>query len=141
MAAFPALDALKSEARALRADAAARGRPVTQSAALEQVARRHGARDWNTAAALARRNAPETPVLVGQRVRGRFLGQPFAGEVLGLERQGSHWKVSLRFDAPVDVVEFDSFSNFRRQVSAVIGADGVSPARRSDGVPHLVLVP
>ncbi|WP_172328559.1 glyoxalase superfamily protein [Mangrovicoccus sp. HB161399] len=141
MPALPTLEVLKSEARALRADAAAAGRPLTQSKALEQVARRHGVRDWNTAAALARRNAPDTPAMVGQRVRGRFLGQPFAGEVLGLEKQGSHWKISLRFDQPVDVVEFESFSNFRRQVSALVGADGVSPARRSDGTPHLVLAP
>ncbi len=138
MPAFPTLDAMKAEAHALRAAA---DRPLSQSQALEQIARRHGARDWNTAAALARRNAPETPAMVGQRVRGRFLGQPFAGEVLGLEKQGSHWKISLRFDEAVDVVEFESFSNFRRQVSALVGADGISPARRSDGTPHLVLEP
>ena len=39
----------------------------------------------------------------------------------------------------VDVVTFDSFSNYRSRVSKVIGADGRSFDTTSDGVPHLVL--
>lgn len=133
--------ALKSEARTLRSRMAADGSPISQAQALEQTARAHGFRDWNTAQAMARRNGPDTPVMVGQRVQGRYLGQPFVGAVNALADTGQNgqYRVTLHLDAAVDVVEFDSFSNFRQRISAVIGPDGVSPAKRSDGTPHLVL--
>lgn len=134
-----ALAGLKSQAKALRAEMAARNTPMSQAEALEHVARRHGFRDWNTARALSRRNAPDTPVLVGQRVHGRYLGQPFAGEVLALASlgPGGPYRLTLHLDEAVDVVAFDSFSNFRQRITAVIGPNGVSPAKRSDGTPHL----
>ena len=47
--------------------------------------------------------------------------------------------MTLHFDEPVDVVTFDSFSNFRTRVSKVVGPDGRSFDVTSDGVPHLVI--
>ena len=47
----PSVSTLKSEARALREVRAKAGTPIGHSAALEEVARQHGYRDWNTAAA------------------------------------------------------------------------------------------
>lgn len=139
---YTPLPTLKREAKQLRAELAASGSPVTQAQALERVAHNHGARDWNTLSALSRRNAPDTPVMIGQRVRGRYLGQSFVADVIGLTDTGHNeqYRVTLHLDAPVDVVEFDSFSNFRQRVTCVIGADGVSPACRSDGTPHLDLL-
>lgn len=123
--------ALKSEARTLRSRMAADGSPISQAQALEQTARAHGFRDWNTAQAMARRNGPDTPVMVGQRVQGRYLGQPFVGAVNALADTGQNgqYRVTLHLDAAVDVVEFDSFSNFRQRISAVIGPDGRVPGQ------------
>ena len=45
----------------------------------------------------------------------------------------------LELDQPVDVVTFDSFSNWRSRVTKVIGPDGRSFDTTSDGMPHLVL--
>jgi hypothetical protein len=71
----PSTTALKAEARALREERDRTGAPITHSAALEEVARRHGYRDWNTAhAALPDRLA--VPVQVGQRVQGTYLSRP-----------------------------------------------------------------
>lgn len=138
----PNLAALKSEAKSLRRELANQGSPITQSQALERVARGHGARDWNTLSARARRNTPETPVVVGQRLRGRYLGQSFVGEVIGLIAigRGDQYRVTVQLDKAVDVVEFESFSNFRSRITCVVGANGVSAGRRSDGTPHLELM-
>ncbi len=52
---------------------------------------------------------------------------------------GMGYEVTLHFDTPVDVVEFESFSGFRQRVTAMVSGDGVSWAKTSDGVPHLVI--
>jgi hypothetical protein len=49
------------------------------------------------------------------------------------------YEVVLDLDQPVDVVTFDSFSNWRSRVTKVIGPDGRSFDATSDGIPHLVL--
>lgn len=49
------------------------------------------------------------------------------------------FRLVLDFDEPVDVVSFDSFSNFRKRVRAVVGPDGHSKERTSDGVPQMQL--
>ena len=66
------IDELKSQARRLRDAMSGGGTPVTHSAALELVAKSHGARDWNTISALAARsdNAAPAPVAVGAIVTG-----------------------------------------------------------------------
>ncbi|MEL6946574.1 MAG: glyoxalase superfamily protein [Pseudomonadota bacterium] len=127
-------DMMKQQARRLRTSMAGRGVALTLAQALETVAHVHGYRDWNTAAALDHGGALQ----VGQVVSGAYMGQPFRGTLLGLSVLPQNRKrVTVKFDAPVDVVEFDSFSALRRRVTAVVGDDGVSPKKRSDGTPHL----
>ncbi|MGV8935934.1 MAG: glyoxalase superfamily protein [Allorhizobium sp.] len=137
------VDELKSQARRLREAMSAKGAGLTHSAALELVAKSHGARDWNTISALAARsdNAEQPPAVVGAIVSGHYLGQAFRGEVIALTRmsQSQLYSITLHFAEPVDVVTFDSFSAFRRRVTAVIDANGISPKKTSNGKPHLVL--
>ncbi|MGR9476382.1 glyoxalase superfamily protein [Rhizobium leguminosarum] len=140
---YPAIEELKAQAKRLRQAMNDRGTPLTHSAALEMLARQHGARDWNTLAALAAKpnTAPKTPLFVGAHIRGRYLNQPFTGEVLALSALpgGDLHRITIHFDEPVDVVTFESFSAFRQRVNAQIDADGVSPRKTSNGVTHLVL--
>lgn len=136
---LPGHEAAKAQAKALRAALEAEGREISHSAALELVAKSHGMRDWNTLSA-AIGNRPDPVLQLGQLVQGRYLKQPFLAEVVGLvQLSEGRWQVTLQLDQPVDVVSFDSFSNFRSRVVAVIGPDGRSPDTTSDGVPHLVL--
>lgn len=136
----PSVRTLKAEARALRATRADQGAPIGQGAALEAVAQAHGYRDWNTARALL----PErtvVPVQVGDRVSGTYLGRPFEGLVIGVQALGDmrHFKVTVKFDAPVDVVASELFSAFRQRVTAVLDTRGVSIAHTSNGEPHMRL--
>ncbi len=137
------IDDLKTQARRLRDAMGAAGTPLTHSAALELVAKSHGARDWNTIAARAVRqdNAASPPVAVGALVAGRYLGQRFTGTVLALQKlsDSNLYRITLHFDEPVDVVTFDSFSALRTRVSGMIDAAGVSPQRTSNGKPQLQL--
>ena len=74
------------------------------------------------------------------RVTGRYLGHPFTGSVKAARQAASgFWSLTLRFDAAIDVVASAHFSAFRRQVSATVNAQGVSPQKTSDGQPHMVL--
>jgi hypothetical protein len=137
---IPSTDVLKSQAKRLRADLASRGKPVSHAATLEMVAHQWGARDWNTLCAQA--STPAHGWTPGDRVSGQYLGQPFKGIVKAAKLSGSGmWSLALRFDEAVDVVTSPLFSNLRRQVNAVVGANGVSPRKTSDGQPHLVLNP
>lgn len=136
----PSMEAAKAQAKALRAGLAAEGRETGHAQALELIAKSHGYKDWNTLHA-AIGNAPRPPVAVGQTVEGRYLKQPFIAEVTGLTAlSDGRWQVALTFDQAVDVVTFDSFSNFRSRVTKVVGDDGASFEKTSDGVPHLVLL-
>src|SRR5690606_24906099 len=100
----PSTATLKAEARTLRAERALTGTPMTHGAALEEVARAHGFRDWNTAAAAIPERVA-SPVQVGQRVRGTYLGQPFMGLVIGVNLLSSmqHYEVTVKADKPIDV--------------------------------------
>jgi hypothetical protein len=139
MTPLPSLDAAKAQARYLRADLATQGRDITHSAALELVAKSYGQRDWNTLHA-AIGNEPRQPVHQGQIVPGHYLSQEFLAEVTDIHQIGDgQYEVTLAFDKPVDVVTFDSFSNFRSRVRKVIGTDGQSLDKTSDGAPHLIL--
>ncbi len=137
---LPAVAVLKDQAKRLRAGLSDAGTEIGHGRALELVARQHGYRDWNTLHAAA--DAPSTPGLsVGQRVRGRYLGKPFAAEIRGLQRlskAGWH-KVSLQFDAPVDVADIAAMPVLRRRVVATVGPHGRTVEKTSDGQPHLVL--
>lgn len=134
----PSASSLKAEARALREERAKAGIPLGHGAALEEIARRHGYRDWNTAhAALPDRAV--SPLQVGQRVAGTYLRQPFTGLVIGVQMLGDmqHFQVTVKFDKPVDVVTSKLFSAFRQRVTATVDLRGISPARTSDGEPHM----
>ena len=130
----------KARARELRAELAAASTPVSHSEALERVAAELGYRDWNTASARLS-NEPEVPLQVGDLVAGRYLKQPFTGRVLGVREiaSGAAFEVTIRFDAAVDVVEFESFSNLRTQVTVTVSAAGVSAFRTSEGTPHMIV--
>jgi hypothetical protein len=134
----PSIQTLKSEARALRDEHARAGTPLGHGQALEEVARRHGYRDWNTAsAALPERIA--IPVQVGQRVKGTYLSKPFAGLVVGMKLLADmkHYEVTVKFDHPVNVSKFASMVHNRQRVTATVDLHGVSPAHTSDGEPHM----
>jgi hypothetical protein len=134
----PSTTSLKAEARALREERTRLGTPVSHGAALEEIARRHGYRDWNTAhAALPERVV--SPLQVGQRVKGTYLRQPFTGLVIGVQLLSDmqHFQVTVKFDKPVDVVTSELFSAFRQRVTATVDLRGISPARTSDGEPHM----
>jgi hypothetical protein len=137
---MPSTQTLKAEARALREERSHAGAPMTQGAALEAVAHRHGYRDWNTAAA-ALPDRVNTPTQVGQRVKGTYLGQPFTGMVIGVKLLANmqHYEVTVKFDQPVDVVTSKLFSAFRQRVTATVDLRGISLATTSDGQPHMRL--
>ena len=134
----PSIQTLKSEAKVLRQERARAGTPLGHSQALEEVARSHGYRDWNTAsAALPERVA--IPLQVGQRARGTYLSRPFTGLVVGMQLLADmqHYEVTVKFDHPVNVSKFASMVHNRQRVRATIGLDGISLARTSDGEPHM----
>ena len=132
----PSAASLKSEARVLREERATAGSPLTQGAALEEAARRHGYRDWNTAvAALPERFV--TPVQVGQRVKGTYMGKPFIGVVIGMQLTPPHFQVTVKFDQPVNVSKFASMVHNRQRVVATVDVRGISLSHTSDGEPHM----
>lgn len=137
---LPSRAALKAQAKRLRATLTDAGTACTHAQALETIARQWGARDWNTLSARAS-DAPTPRYQTGQRVTGRYLGQSFTGHIKTATQMGDgHHRLTLRFDAPVDVVTSARFSSFRQQVTAVVDATGRSAQKTSDGVPHLVLL-
>ena len=136
---LPSRDALKAQAKRLRAGLATNGHQITHSQALEAVAHQWGARDWNTLCATAK-NTPQPTYRPGQAVSGRYLGHPFTGLVKAANARGrDYWGLTLRFDAPVDVVKSAHFSALRQQITCVVDASGCSAQKTSDGTPHVVL--
>jgi hypothetical protein len=125
----------------MRSALSADGHSISHSRALELLARQHGYKDWNTLHAAAGNHTGSGPVAVGERVRGTYLSQPFDGEVIGLARLPTHgrYRITIQFDAPVDVVTFDSFSAFRKRVTVTVDEHGVSPQKTSNGEPHMRL--
>ncbi|QUJ77309.1 hypothetical protein KDD17_04690 [Sulfitobacter albidus] len=137
---LPPRDALKRQAKALRADLAAQGTTMTHAASLETVAHQWGMRDWNTLA--AKSEATATVWHPAQRVKGTYLGHPFTGTLKAAQMNaGGFWRVTVRFDVPIDVVSSDQFSALRRQVNATLTADGRTVETISTGVPHMELHP
>ncbi len=135
------LEEAKRQARLLRIELANNGVTISHSQSLERTAQHLGFRDWNTAAARLS-NHPDIEVQVGDQVRGTYLKQHFTARVLSVTEQGngSHYRLALDLDEPVDVVTFESFSNYRKRVHGQINARGESPAITSDGEPHLVVL-
>lgn len=136
---LPNVDELKAQAKRLRsAMPVVDGKPLGHSKALELIARQHGYRDWNTLHA-AVGNSAIVPLSLGDRVVGDYLHQAFSGEVISTARLGlsGRYRVTIKFDEPVDVVTFDSFSAFRTRVTVVVDENGVTSAKTSDGNPHM----
>ena len=142
--ALTTIDDFKAQAKRLRRAMADQGSEIAHSAALELVAKSHGERDWNTLAALARRDdTGGLSLAIDQKVRGTYLGQPYEGRIVSLTKlpTGGLYRIAVQFDRPVDVVTFDSFSAFRSRVTAVIDTTGVSPRRTSNGQPQMTVQP
>lgn len=138
---LPTTAQAKHQARRLREKRASEGTPISHAQALEGVARQHGFRDWNALHA-AIGDRPPDGWAPGRRVTGRYLSQPFSATVVSAERLRPGWfRLVLNLDEAVDVVRFDSFSNLRKRIRAVVGPDGHSKERTSDGVPHVELDP
>ncbi len=138
---LPALQDLKDQAKRLRVRLASDGTSISHSKSLELLANQYGYRDWNTLhAAIGNRPAP-SPVALGAEVRGRYLGQPFKGEVIAIAALTApdRFRVTFQFDEPVDVVTFDSFSAFRQRVTCTIDRSGRTAEKTSDGRPHMQL--
>ncbi len=134
------LDELKSQARSLRQALTASGHAVSHSQSLELMAQQLGHRDWNTLHATVDRTR-SSPYQLSQTVRGTYLGQRFSGKIIGLRAMadGARYQLTLRFASPVDVIRFDSMTNLRSQITAIVDRKGVTAEKTSDGQPHLVL--
>ena len=137
----PSAQTLKSEAKALREDRAKSGQTLTHGAALEEIARSHGFRDWNTARAALPDRVP-VPFQVGQRVKGFYLEQPFRGLLIGVQLSGNmqYYTVTIQFDEPVNVTPTFMFAANRHRVTAMVDIQGISPALRGNGQPQMRLL-
>lgn len=105
---LPALEGLKEQAKRLRAALEEQGQTITHSKALELIAAQHGFRDWNTLHASVGNRPAFNPYLLGSRVEGFYLGQPFVASVLGVQALGGdpeRYRLTLHLDDPVDVVD------------------------------------
>ncbi len=138
---LPSINALKAQAKQLRAALAKRGEPLSHSQTLELIAQQQGYRDWNTLYAAIGNRPPLLSLRPGDRVQGKYLSRPFAAEILGVQTSSAACRVrlTLQFDEPVDVVSFKSFSSFRHRVTCTLNADGTTSEKTSDGEPHMVL--
>ncbi|WHZ33371.1 glyoxalase superfamily protein [Sagittula sp. MA-2] len=135
----PTLDTFKAEAKALRQALRAEGKVVSHAQSLELVARRHGARDWNTLHARLRQRSTPLPLAVGAKVSGRYLGQAYSGKILAVSGRAERRQVEIALDQPIDTVRFDSFSNWRHRIRGTLDKDGRSPETTSDGTPVLTV--
>lgn len=136
----PSARTLKSEAKSLRETRSRSGIAMTHGAALEEVARAHGFRDWNTARATLPDQAT-APFQVGRRVGGHYLEQPFEGLVVGVKLLGNRplLSVTVQFDGPVNVTPNLMFETLRQRVTATVNIEGVSPELRGNGQPVMRL--
>ena len=128
----------KSKAKALRDALVGQGTRISHAQALELVAHQNGARDWNTLHARLSRAEPRM-LQLGDDVRGTYLGQSFIGRIVALSQIGLNLNVSIQLDMAIDTVRFESFSNMRRRIRGVIGPEGRSEQKTSDGLPVLVI--
>ena len=138
---LPSLEQLKIQAKRLRAQNGVDTKTVTHSQALELLAHQYGYKDWNTLHAASGNQASKPPLSVGAHVSGRYLDQSFTGEIIALSQLGQddQYRLTVKFDEPVDVIKFDGWSAFRRRVTSRISRAGKSPQRTSDGKPVMQL--
>ena len=136
---LPTTAQAKDQAKRLRAQLREGGTTISHGQALERVAHQYGMRDWNTLYASIS-NRPPREWAIGDTVTGCYLSQTFTAEIIAVEQTQPNWfRLVLNLEQAVDVVTFDSFSNFRKRISAVVGPEGRSRERTSNGQPHLVL--
>lgn len=136
---LPPITALKAQAKRLRTRLAQDGDFITHSEGLELIAAQYGRRDWNTLHADAG-NRQSSALFVGARLNGRYLSQSFKGEIISVHKLSEeNLRITIIFDEPVDVVSFDSFSAYRRRVTATVDSNWATPQKTSDGSPHLVI--
>ncbi len=136
---LPSIAEAKAQAKRLRAELGTDGTEISHSRSLELVAQQLGFRDWNTLHA-AIGNRPPEGFTAGGRVSGRYLGQPFDATIKAVHLLDGGWaRLELDLDQAVDVVTFESFSNFRKRIRATVGPNGISQEHTSEGVPHLAL--
>jgi hypothetical protein len=133
----------KAQAKRLGTLMGEQGHPVPLARAYEMLAQSAGFADWNTMSAqLQKPQAADAPGgwQLGGAVRGRYLGQPFAGRIHALRRKGAELtEIEIQLDQPVNVSRSTLFEATRRRIRSTIGRDGRSVTATSDGVPHLVL--
>lgn len=137
---LPSIEGLKAEAKRLRAALAETGNTISHSQSLEALAKQRGFRDWNTLHAAAGNQAPVAPLTLGQTVSGTYLGKAITGQVHALSAlPDGRFRVTLDLAEPVDVVNFDSFSAFRRRLRANIRPSGETVEKTSNGKPQMQL--
>jgi hypothetical protein len=137
---LPSLAEAKEQARRLRARLEKEGLALSHGKALDLVAQQRSFRDWNTLHA-AIGNRPTVPWTVGGRVRGHYLSQPFEAEILAVTLVQPGWfRLTLDLDEAVDVITFEGMSNVRKRVTGLVGPDGQTRERTSNGRPHLDVV-
>lgn len=135
------IDDAKRQALLMRDAAQARGEVLSHSKALEQVAKQAGFRDWNSLYA-SFGNQPPIEFALGDLVRGRYLSQPFEAEIIAIEATRHGWhRITFELFEAVDVVTFDSFSNYRKRISTEIGPEGETQFATSDGQPQMIVRP
>lgn len=136
---LPSVEGAKTRARRLRAKLAHKGQDISHSTALELVAAQYGFKDWNAMAAACRLQGASLPSLApGYRLKGQFRGQDFQGMVKSATALGNELqRLTILFDTPIDVVSFDRFSAYRRYVTHIVDADGVTVEKSANGTPHL----
>ena len=140
---IPDRGTLKTQAKRLRKSLEGEGNFITHSEALELIAHQHGMKDWNTLSAAAPLNAPKqnTRLAVGETISGHYLGHPVTGKIISLAslNNGSHFRLALHLDTPVNVIKFEGIKALRRRINATITKAGKTIEKTSDGQPHLVL--
>jgi hypothetical protein len=136
----PSAQTLKSEARLLREEREKAGASLSHGAALEEVARAHGFRDWNTARAMLP-DRVVAPFGIGQRVAGTYLGQPFRGMLIGVQLLSDmrSYRLTVTFDTPVNVTPTFMFATLRQRIVTTVDQHGQSLALRGDGTPQTII--
>ncbi len=118
----------KHQAKILREGLTGEGMSLGHGKALEMIARKHGARDWNT---LSARPIPaEKPkgFSLGAEVEGTVHGKSAKGRIVGLEETVNPelTRITVHFDPAVDVSTSDLFEARRSRITMVFGKDGRS---------------
>ncbi|WP_420547490.1 glyoxalase superfamily protein [Curvivirga sp.] len=136
---IPPLTYLKYKAKLLRDESQINEKPISHSKSLELLAHQYGCRDWNALSAIAKKQM--SIVSIGQKVEGSYLGQKFKGMIKGvrLTENLDRTHITIVFDKAVDVVCFESFSNFRKQVSCCVSQHATTFEKTSNGEPQLAL--